>query len=71
MFNGLLVKLESALSAIDVWLEIAAADGLDNEAADFIKNYTSMLNARVLAMHFIEDANGELYRKMHVDKNMM
>jgi len=71
MFNGLLVKLESALSAIDVWLEIAAADGLDNEAADFIKNYTSMLNARVLAMHFIEDANGELYRKMHVDKNLM
>lgn len=71
MFNGQITKFESALSAIDVWLEIATADGLGNEAADIIRSYTQMLSARVQAMHFIEDSNGELYRVMHVDKNVM
>ena len=47
MFNGQIPQFESVLSSIDVWLEVAQVEGLNAEAAEFIKGYTQMLNRRI------------------------
>ena len=69
MFNGQIPQFESVLSSIDVWLEVAEIEGLDAEAAEFIKGYTEMLNRRIQKLYITDESNSELYRKMHVDKN--
>ena len=69
MFNGQIPQFESVLSSIDVWLEVAQVEGLDAEAAEFIKGYTEMLSRRIQKLYITDESNSELYRKMHVDKN--
>ena len=60
------------LSNIDTWLKTAAGrDGLDPEAATFISGYTAMLQKRAESLQFIDKTNGELYRLLHVDKNLI
>ena len=46
-------------------------EGLDPEAAEFIKSYSLMLAARINKLYFTDESNSELYRKMHVNKNVI
>ena len=71
MFNNNLTQFESALTSIDLWLEVALVEGLDPEAAEFIKSYSLMLAARINKLYFTDESNSELYRKMHVNKNVI
>lgn len=59
------------LSEIDTWLEVAPADGFDLEAIDFVKDFMSMLKARIDNLHVQNQTNGEIYRHLHVEKNII
>ena len=71
MFNNDLRVFESTISILDVWLEISAVEGFDAEACSFAKSYTKMIGDRIKNLYFIDESNSELYRVMHVNKNMI
>ena len=71
MFNNDLNLFESTLKSMVVWLEIASMEGLDPEAAEFIKSYFAMLAARITNLYVADESNSELYRVMHVNKNVI
>lgn len=52
MFNDDLRLFESAISALDVWLEIATVEGFDGEAQVFAKGYTTMIGDRIKNLYF-------------------
>jgi len=54
MFNDQLPKFESTVTSLDVWLEIAAVEGLDAEASELIKGYTKMISERIQNLYFTE-----------------
>lgn len=66
-----MTHFESTLTALDIWLEIAAVEGLDAEASEFIKDYSKMLAARIKNLYVTDESNSELYRVMHVNKNVI
>ena len=59
------------LNQIDTWLQIATADGFNAEAVKFVEEYTHLLKSRVIAMRVEDQSNGELYRNLHVEKNVI
>ena len=71
MFGGNLTEFENTIKMIDTWLELAPAEGFDAEAIEIVKSYTRMLSDRLASMHFSDESNGELYRVMHVNKNVI
>ena len=71
MFGGSLTEFEKTIHMIDTWLELAPVEGFDAEAIEIVKSYTKMLSDRLASLHFLDESNGELYRVMHVNKNVI
>ena len=54
-----------------MWLRLAEVDGLEQEASEFIKEYIQMISARVKNLYFTDESNGDIYRALHVNKNII
>jgi len=59
------------LTTVETWLEVATTDGFDAEAVTFVRDFITMLRERVEAMRIEDQSNGEIYRMLHVEKNII
>ena len=69
MFRGQLILFKAVLNAIGEWLE--TGDDFDPEATKLIKGQVDMLKERVSNLFFTDESNSEMYRLLHVDRNII
>ena len=71
MYGNEFERFEEMLTSIETWIDVAPADGFDPEGIEFVREFIVMLKERVQNLRVQDQSNSEIYRQLHVEKNII